>query len=131
MVTGKRYQVFSIKETKQSDGKVTSVWVRAGSAWVNRDVMRGTLLCGGSGRSLSSQIRCCTCRDVVVLQREQMTPAVLQGESRLTRTARRHHAASRPSSFAEPDRITNASQTRRVTAQHAGSTRLVRSSTRP
>ena len=37
MVTGKRYQVFSIKETKQSDGKVTSVWVRAGSAWVNRD----------------------------------------------------------------------------------------------
>lgn len=37
MVTGKRYQVFSIKETKQSDGKLTSVWVRAGSAWVNRD----------------------------------------------------------------------------------------------
>ncbi|MBE2251457.1 MAG: hypothetical protein IAE78_18090 [Myxococcus sp.] len=37
MVTGKRYQVFSIKETKAGDGKVTSVWVRAGSAWVNRD----------------------------------------------------------------------------------------------
>ncbi len=37
MATGKRYQVFSIKETKQPDGKLTSVWVRAGSAWVNRD----------------------------------------------------------------------------------------------
>jgi hypothetical protein len=37
MVTGKRYQVFSIKETKQNDGKMTSIWVRAGSAWVNRD----------------------------------------------------------------------------------------------
>jgi hypothetical protein len=37
MVAGKRYQVFSIKETKQGDGRVTSVWVRAGSAWVNRD----------------------------------------------------------------------------------------------
>lgn len=37
MATGKRYQVFSIKETKQADGKLTSVWVRAGSAWVNRD----------------------------------------------------------------------------------------------
>ena len=37
MATGKRYQVFSIKETKQPDGKLTSVWMRAGSAWVNRD----------------------------------------------------------------------------------------------
>ncbi|MBL8917589.1 MAG: hypothetical protein JNJ54_01905 [Myxococcaceae bacterium] len=37
MTTGKRYQVFSIKETKQADGKLTSIWVRAGSAWVNRD----------------------------------------------------------------------------------------------
>lgn len=37
MTTGKRYQVFSIKETKHADGKLTSVWVRAGSAWVNRD----------------------------------------------------------------------------------------------
>ncbi|MBM4776381.1 MAG: hypothetical protein GQE15_01650 [Archangiaceae bacterium] len=36
-MSGKRYQVFSIRETKQSDGKVTSTWVRAGSAWVNRD----------------------------------------------------------------------------------------------
>lgn len=36
MVAGKRYQVFSIRESKQ-EGKVTSVWVRAGSAWVNRD----------------------------------------------------------------------------------------------
>jgi hypothetical protein len=34
---GKRYQVFSIKETKERDGRTTSVWVRAGSAWVNRD----------------------------------------------------------------------------------------------
>jgi hypothetical protein len=37
MVTGKRYQVFSIKETRERDGKLSSVWVRAGSAWVNRD----------------------------------------------------------------------------------------------
>ncbi len=36
MVPGKRYQVFSIKETlEQSEKK--SVWVKAGSAWVNRD----------------------------------------------------------------------------------------------
>ncbi|MCA2979611.1 MAG: hypothetical protein INH41_00575 [Myxococcaceae bacterium] len=34
---GKRYQVFSIKETKERDGRTNAVWVRAGSAWVNRD----------------------------------------------------------------------------------------------
>ena len=37
MVSGKRYQVFSVKETKDREGRLTSVWVRAGSAWVNRD----------------------------------------------------------------------------------------------
>jgi hypothetical protein len=37
MVVGKRYQVFSIKESKERDGKTTAIWVRAGSAWVNRD----------------------------------------------------------------------------------------------
>lgn len=37
MVNGKRYQVFSIKETKEKDGRAGAVWVRAGSAWVNRD----------------------------------------------------------------------------------------------
>lgn len=36
MVTGKRYQVFSIKETIE-DKEKKSVWVKAGSAWVNRD----------------------------------------------------------------------------------------------
>ena len=38
LVPGKRLQVFSIKETteKQSEEKKT-VWVKAGSAWVNRD----------------------------------------------------------------------------------------------
>ena len=34
---GKRLQVFSIKEQKdRGDGK-TEFWVRAGTAWVNRD----------------------------------------------------------------------------------------------
>ncbi len=37
MVNGKRYQVFSIRETKEKDGRSGAVWVRAGSAWVNRD----------------------------------------------------------------------------------------------
>jgi len=39
MVTGKRYQVFSMKETQGGrDGKErTTVWVKAGSAWINRD----------------------------------------------------------------------------------------------
>jgi hypothetical protein len=39
MVTGKRYQVFSIKETSGGkDGRERStVWVKAGSAWINRD----------------------------------------------------------------------------------------------
>jgi hypothetical protein len=37
MVMGKRYQVFSIKETREREGKTNSVWVKAGSAWVNRD----------------------------------------------------------------------------------------------
>lgn len=36
MVQGKRYQVFSIKELLENDQK-KSVWVKAGSAWVNRD----------------------------------------------------------------------------------------------
>ncbi len=43
MVTGKRYQVFSIKERrideKDKDKGVdrSTQWVKAGSAWVNRD----------------------------------------------------------------------------------------------
>lgn len=36
MVPGKRYQVFSIKEILEQNEK-KSVWVKAGSAWVNRD----------------------------------------------------------------------------------------------
>lgn len=35
LVTGKRYQVFSIKEKADKSGG--AVWVKAGSAWVNRD----------------------------------------------------------------------------------------------
>jgi hypothetical protein len=34
MTAGKRYTVFSIKEGSNGKG---SVWVRAGSAWANRD----------------------------------------------------------------------------------------------
>ncbi len=38
MVTGKRYTVFSIKETRESkEGEARAVWVKAGSAWINRD----------------------------------------------------------------------------------------------
>ena len=37
MVAGKRYQVFSIREAKTPEGKNASSWVKAGSAWVNRD----------------------------------------------------------------------------------------------
>lgn len=37
MVSGKRYQVFSIKEGREKDGRASAVWVRAGSAWMNRD----------------------------------------------------------------------------------------------
>lgn len=39
MVTGKRYTVFSIKETREGkDGQTrNTVWVKAGSAWINRD----------------------------------------------------------------------------------------------
>ena len=37
MVAGKRYQVFSVRETRSPDGKTASSWVKAGSAWVNRD----------------------------------------------------------------------------------------------
>lgn len=39
MVTGKRYTVFSIKETREGkDGQArAAVWVKAGSAWINRD----------------------------------------------------------------------------------------------
>lgn len=37
MVAGKRYQVFSVRESRGPDGKAASTWVKAGSAWVNRD----------------------------------------------------------------------------------------------
>ena len=38
LVTGKRYQVFSMKERTDKGGKEKdTVWVKAGSAWVNRD----------------------------------------------------------------------------------------------
>ncbi len=37
MVSGKRYQVYSIRETKEKEGRSTAVWVKSGSAWVNRD----------------------------------------------------------------------------------------------
>ena len=37
MESGKRYQVFSVRETRDREGRATSVWVKAGSAWVNRD----------------------------------------------------------------------------------------------
>ncbi|MFO0601053.1 MAG: hypothetical protein U0228_37435 [Myxococcaceae bacterium] len=36
MVQGKRYQVFSIKEVIENENK-KSIWVKAGSAWANRD----------------------------------------------------------------------------------------------
>lgn len=32
-----RFTVFSIRESKTREGKASSVWVRAGSAWLNRD----------------------------------------------------------------------------------------------
>jgi hypothetical protein len=36
--TGKRLQVFSIKELAEKNGEEKkTVWVKAGSAWVNRD----------------------------------------------------------------------------------------------
>ena len=37
MVQGKRLQVFSIKEVTEKNDEKKSVWVKAGSAWVNRD----------------------------------------------------------------------------------------------
>lgn len=37
MVTGKRYAVFSMRELKERDGNTSTTWVRAGSAWLNRD----------------------------------------------------------------------------------------------
>lgn len=37
MTKGNRFTVFSIRESKTGEGKVSSVWVRAGSAWLNRD----------------------------------------------------------------------------------------------
>lgn len=38
LVPGKRLQVFSIKETKEKDSEEKrTVWVKAGTAWVNRD----------------------------------------------------------------------------------------------
>lgn len=46
MTKGNRFTVFSIREGKTREGKVTSFWVRAGSAWLNRDVMQRTSLCG-------------------------------------------------------------------------------------
>ena len=36
MTPNKRYQVFSIREVTEKNEK-KSVWVKAGSAWVNRD----------------------------------------------------------------------------------------------
>ena len=37
METGKRLVVFSTRETHDKEGRSTTVWVKAGSAWVNRD----------------------------------------------------------------------------------------------
>lgn len=39
LATGKRYQVFSMKEQRDRSGSEQNgtVWVKAGSAWVNRD----------------------------------------------------------------------------------------------
>ncbi len=37
MTQGKRYHVFSMREGKERDGSTSTLWVRAGSAWVNRD----------------------------------------------------------------------------------------------
>lgn len=37
MTKGNRFTVFSIREGKTDEGKLISVWVRAGSAWRNRD----------------------------------------------------------------------------------------------
>ena len=37
MTKGNRFTVFSIREGKTREGKVTSFWVRAGTAFVNRD----------------------------------------------------------------------------------------------
>lgn len=38
LVPGKKLQVFSIKEIKETQGEEKrTVWVKAGTAWVNRD----------------------------------------------------------------------------------------------
>ncbi len=37
LIPGKRLQVFSIKETTQNNGEKKTIWVKAGSAWMNRD----------------------------------------------------------------------------------------------
>ncbi len=39
LATGKRYQVFSMREREDRGGgeRNGTVWVKAGSAWVNRD----------------------------------------------------------------------------------------------
>lgn len=37
MTKGNRFTVFSIREGKTGEGKLSTVWVRAGSAWLNRD----------------------------------------------------------------------------------------------
>ncbi len=37
LVPGKRLQVFSIKGMTEKNDEKKSVWVKAGSAWVNRD----------------------------------------------------------------------------------------------
>ncbi|MDP1915730.1 MAG: hypothetical protein Q8L14_05780 [Myxococcales bacterium] len=38
MAKSNRFTVFSIRESKTREGKVSSVWVRAGTAWLNRDL---------------------------------------------------------------------------------------------
>jgi hypothetical protein len=48
MENNKRYQVFSVKELVEGKDKKT-VWVKAGSAWKNRDVMWAASLCGALG----------------------------------------------------------------------------------
>lgn len=56
MTKGNRFTVFSIREGKTREGKVTSFWVRAGSAWLNRDVMRGAWLWVAFGNRLLARL---------------------------------------------------------------------------
>ena len=37
MAGGKRYQVYSINESIEVQGKPTEQWIKAGAAWLNRD----------------------------------------------------------------------------------------------